>query len=277
MLEGVAGSSILLGGNDLTAGTAANTAFAGSITGSGAFTKVGTGILDLAGASTFTGLTSLEEGTLLVNGSLATDVLALADTVLGGSGVIAGTISGAGLVSPGNSPGITTALAFDPSGGLDTGFEFTALAPNYAVTGTGALNDVMRLTGATPFAGSNLTAANVVDVYLNVTTVNYQDVFEGGFYAEQFTPAQLLTAVANAQFVGWISTTGAGTRTFEGVNYNPIDYTPGLTKLNVSTVSGPGGIGAVTKFLVVPEPSSLVLTGAGLALLAWRWRRRCAQ
>jgi autotransporter-associated beta strand protein len=264
-----------LGSNTLTTGNNnTSTIYSGTISGAGGLTKVGSGTFTLTGTSTFTGPTSLDAGSLLVNGSLASAFAALADTTLGGTGVIGGVLSGAGLVSPGNSPGILQALAFDPTGGLDAAFEFTAFAPNYAVTGTGALNDVLRLTGATPFAGSNLTAANVIDVYLDLNTVNYQDVFQGGFYAEQFTPEQLLAAVANAEFVGWIRTTGAGTRTFGGVNYDPIGFTPGLTKLNVSTSAGPGSLGAVTVFTAIPEPTAVVLAGVGLLALAGRSRIR---
>jgi fibronectin-binding autotransporter adhesin len=234
--------------------------------------KTGLGTWELTSAQQFTGDTTISGGTLLVNGSLASDVATLANTTLGGSGSIAGTLSGAGLVSPGNSPGIIEASAFDPTGGLDAAFEFTGPAPNYANVSS-SINDVLRLTGASPFNGSALGAGNVIDIYLNAGTVNYLDEFEGGFYAENFTPEQLLAAVSDATYVGWMPATGAGTRTFNGINYDPIFLTPGLTKVKVETKAGPDG-GAVTVFVAVPEPGSIVLAGLGLIALAGHARLR---
>ena len=239
-------------------------ALATAVSGSGGLEKLGLGVLELLGANTFSGPTAVNGGTLLLQGSLASDVIVAAATTLGGSGSIAGAISGAGFVSPGNSPGILEAAAFDPTGGLGAEFEFTAFAPNYSVTGTGALNDVLRLTAAAPFNDGTLTAGNVFDVYLNRLTVEYQDQFEGGFYAEQFTPEQLLAAVQNATFVGWIRTTGAGVRSFGGFDYNPIDYNPALPGFQVTTKAGPGGVGAVTEFIAIPEPSTVCLASLGL-------------
>lgn len=61
----------------------------------------------LHAVNTFTGLTSLNGGTLLVNGSLAGDVNVASGATLGGSGTInGGTIEG--VLSPGNSIGTLT-------------------------------------------------------------------------------------------------------------------------------------------------------------------------
>ncbi|WP_204266812.1 autotransporter-associated beta strand repeat-containing protein, partial [Escherichia coli] len=49
----------------------ANAAFAGVLSGSGGFNKTGIGLLNLTGnSSAFTGSTSVQAGTLAVNGSL---------------------------------------------------------------------------------------------------------------------------------------------------------------------------------------------------------------
>ncbi len=68
--------------------------YAGELGGSGAFTKVGVGILTLSGASSYTGNTTVSNGTLVVNGTLASNgaVEVASGATLAGSGTIAGTI-----------------------------------------------------------------------------------------------------------------------------------------------------------------------------------------
>ena len=69
-LSGVAGSSVLLGNNNLTVGSATSTTFAGVIDGSGGtggLVKVGTGTLTLSGANTYTGGTTINGGTLSIS------------------------------------------------------------------------------------------------------------------------------------------------------------------------------------------------------------------
>lgn len=250
-----------------------------AINGAGGLTKTGTGALTLTGANTFTGPTSLDAGKLLVNGSLASDVATAAGSTLGGSGSIAGTLSGAGLVSPGNSPGILTAGVFDPTGGLDAAFEFTELAPIYG-SGTASGNDVLRLTSASPFVAS-LGGGNTIDVYFNVDSLSYNQAFTGGFFTTQ-SQAQLLEAVQNADFQFWFKTTDGGfTRTFNGVNYKPLNYTYSefsgalVQTRQVTADFGAGPVtGVVTEYVVVPEPGSLALAGVGIAYLVCRYRSR---
>src|SRR5689334_14780495 len=51
-------------------GTAANLLVAGVISGNGGLTKLGLGLMKLTGANTYSGLTSVNAGTLEVDGSL---------------------------------------------------------------------------------------------------------------------------------------------------------------------------------------------------------------
>ena len=68
-LSGVAGSSVLLGGGSLAAGSNdASTTFSGAISGAGNFTKVGNGILTLGGANTYGGSTTITAGTVRTTG-----------------------------------------------------------------------------------------------------------------------------------------------------------------------------------------------------------------
>jgi autotransporter-associated beta strand protein len=109
-LSGVAGSMIQLGANSLTVGTANSTTFAGSIDGSGGLVKQGTGALQLSGTNTYTGATTVNAGTLIVNGSIASSALTVnAGAMLAGTGTVgATTIMSGGTFAPGNSPGTMT-------------------------------------------------------------------------------------------------------------------------------------------------------------------------
>lgn len=72
----------------------------------GSLTKIGTGVLNLTGQNGYTGNTYVNEGTLLVNGSIVSPFTFVnPGGTLGGSGWIGGAVINNGLVSPGNSPG----------------------------------------------------------------------------------------------------------------------------------------------------------------------------
>lgn len=76
------------------------------MTGAGGLTKTGSGILRLDGANTYSGTTTVSEGTLTVNGSVAGVVNVASGSVLKGSGTIGGASTVAGTLSAGNSPGL---------------------------------------------------------------------------------------------------------------------------------------------------------------------------
>lgn len=84
---------------------------AGTISGSGgSLVKGGSGITILSGSCSYTGLTTVEEGKLILNGSIIGGALVTGGT-LSGTGTIEGGVTvQAGTISPGNSPGTLTVV-----------------------------------------------------------------------------------------------------------------------------------------------------------------------
>lgn len=70
--------------------------------------KTGSGTQTLSGVNTYTGLTTIQKGILVVNGSLVGDVLINSHGTLKGNGIIGGTFTNMGVVSPGESIGTLT-------------------------------------------------------------------------------------------------------------------------------------------------------------------------
>jgi len=206
---------------------------------------------------------------------------------LGGAGFVTGAIGGAGLVSPGNSPGILTAGSLDPSGSTDFIFEITGSAPNF-LDREASVNDVLRLTDPTaPFA-SALSAGNVVNVLFNLSgTPVEQGTFKGGFFTDLNT--SFFSNISSGSFAYWVTGTygSAGDQQpfavgLDGalVTYSRLGaFDPALSvSRSVVPQSANFGAGAVsgqiTQFVVVPEPMTLTLAGIGSALVAWRVLRR---
>jgi len=94
------GSAILSPGHD-----GSSSAFSGLIEGSGELRKYGAGTFELSGNNTYTGDTTIYQGTLLVNGSQSgSDVIVGSSGTLGGIGSV-GDIDSIGTVAPGASAG----------------------------------------------------------------------------------------------------------------------------------------------------------------------------
>ncbi|MDX2227965.1 MAG: PEP-CTERM sorting domain-containing protein [Verrucomicrobiae bacterium] len=302
ILGHASGTAIHMGtGNDLVV-LKNGSAITGTLDGGGGTDTLrfdpGTGNT-LTVANTLTNFTALhaDSGTTVFDGSyraasttVATNATlrgggTLADVTLNSGGSLAGTltvsnISGAGAVNPGNSPGILTASSVDPSGGLDFNFEFTGFNP-YFLNASASTNDLLRITGATPFS-SSMTSANLVSVYLNVASVSDGDVFSGGFFTD--TAGDFLPAMQNASYVYYIQDV-LGSYTYNSVNYSLLNfslYTVGLSTSAQTADFGAGNVnGQIAQFTVsaVPEPSTylMLLLGGGLVFfLARRKMRRAA-
>ncbi len=140
------------GGNFLTIDGGGTTNFGNSsnsiITGSGGIVKTGSGILILSADNTFTGATTVNDGTLLVNspGSLAAgSTTSVNGGTLGGNGTIHGsvTVAAGGNIAPGATVG-TLAIG----GGLDLSAMATGAGNlEYDLNSLAATNDKISVGG----------------------------------------------------------------------------------------------------------------------------------
>lgn len=257
----------------LNVGGAANTTITGAINSVNGLNKSGSGTLTLNGNSSFTSTTTVSNGRLVVNGSLSSNSVVVNGS-LGGSGTLANAnLSGTGSINPGNSPGVLTASTVSLSGGLDFNFEFNIAngLPTWDQP-TASQNDVLRLTGLTPFDGV-MDSDNIVNIFLNVGNLQAGDIFTGGFYTD--TNADFANVLSSATFQFFLADNQGGT-TYEG---NPYSLYNGPLTFNVTTVEqtadfGDGNvIGRSMQFTVVPETSVSLLGGLSALLLLRRKRQ----
>jgi autotransporter-associated beta strand protein len=137
-----------LGGSQLTTGlNNLSTAVSGTITGTGgSLVKTGTGTLTLSGTNTYTGTTTVNAGSLFVDGSIASSSLTTVNSgaALHGSGTVGSTIVNAGgflVPGPVGTPGsinVAGSLAFQ-SGAFYLVQVNPSMASTTNVTGTASL------------------------------------------------------------------------------------------------------------------------------------------
>ncbi|MFL9498910.1 autotransporter domain-containing protein [Rhodopseudomonas palustris] len=127
------------------------TSFGGAISGGGNLIKRGAGNLLLTGISSYTGATTVEAGTLSVNGSIASSSLTTvnAGAALGGNGVVGTTLINGGALAPGNSIG-----TLNVSGNLT----FTA-ASSYMVEVSPSSADRVNVSGTATLGGATVNAS----------------------------------------------------------------------------------------------------------------------
>lgn len=98
--------------------------FSGIITGSGSLAQQGTGTTILSAANTYAGPTSIEQGTLQLDGSVLSNTSVASSATLSGIGTIFASVKNAGVVAPGDPGGL---------GDLTIAGDYTSLAGSLAL------------------------------------------------------------------------------------------------------------------------------------------------
>ncbi len=154
---GALGGNVQLGTGALTVGDANSTVYAGVISGTGpiGIIKTGSGLLNLTGINTYTGTTTISEGTLSINGTIHSSTTTVnAGATLKGSGLIVGNVFASGTTAPGNSIGTLTITGnYTALSGSNFQVEVQpTTADNLTTTGTTTIDSNTTIT-VVPFRG----------------------------------------------------------------------------------------------------------------------------
>jgi autotransporter-associated beta strand protein len=239
-LAGVAGSEVKLTTGALIAGANnATTTFAGLLSGTNGFTKVGSGTLTLAGTNTATGACVVSNGVLLVNGSLASTNVTISGGTLGGGGTVAGftTIrSGAGL-SPGS--GGSGTLTFSNHLSLQAG------CTNYfEISHSPMTNDLAKISGTLTNGGTLV----VTDIgAMQLANGDSFKLFSAAGYSGSF--ARLTLPVLPAGLAWNTNTLNTNGTLAVVIVTTPFIGNVGITSDGL-TLSGAGGVGKADYYLL---------------------------
>jgi autotransporter-associated beta strand protein len=121
-----------------------STTFSGSLTGPGSVTKIGSGALAVTGSSTYSGPTTINQGELVVNGSLISPATVNNGGILGGMGSLSSvTVNSGGTLAPGDAFGtlsVTGSLILSSGAAMDYGLD-TPTTSDMASCGNLTLSD----------------------------------------------------------------------------------------------------------------------------------------
>ncbi|MGC3991197.1 MAG: autotransporter-associated beta strand repeat-containing protein [Chthoniobacteraceae bacterium] len=287
------GSGITIKAADAS-NVAHNITLTGVLGGTGGVTKTGGGTVSLSAANTYSGTTTVNAGTLQING-----LYALGGANYGGLTLNGGTLKYATAFSGNGSGDVTSAttaktLNIGSSGGT---VDLNANSVTYAnaMTGTGALvvtdstgGGNLTLSGANTNSGGVTVNAGTLTIGTtgtagtgNVTLANATGVTLTLQNSNAIADSAILTFGTNS--VINLNDTGAGTETIAGLYdsaTSTLFNTPGTytaTQLNTQfgVTSFTSSNGQTITIAVVPEPSVgvMLLGGAGL-LGMFKSRRR---
>jgi outer membrane autotransporter protein len=187
---------------------------AGVISGAGGLQQNGSGTLVLTGDNTYTGATTVNAGSLIVDGVIASPLTTVnPGGLLGGSGVLGGDLVNNGIVSPGDSVGtLTVAHNYTQTAGGTLRINVTpgansVLAVGGLATLAGAVQVVPlggfqlhvgdRLTFLTAAGGVSGTFATLLNPFVSGTIVQGQLIYLPTGVLLEGTQGSFVTAACN--------------------------------------------------------------------------------
>jgi fibronectin-binding autotransporter adhesin len=199
------------------------------------------GTVSLGNTVSGSGSITVSSGTLLVNGTVTADSVTVeSGATLGGTGTIAGavTIATGGTLSPGNSPGTNTVGELTFEADANELWEFTSniLYDQTIVTGDLTFEGVVNLT-LMPFGNAAIAETDTFTLF------TYGGILTGFDALTTFN----VTYGGDAGF--WLLQNPVFANTGSAITLTGITY-------------------------AIPEPSTMILAGLGLAGLTLRRRRR---
>ena len=265
-------NNVTNGGFLLTTAGTGNTSINGAIGGTGGLTKSGSGTLTLDHANTFTGLTTVNAGTLafgvsdaLSTGAVtvdgATAILSMGANHTATVGTV--TLANGGSITGTGSSALTSAGTFEmQNGSVSAILAGSGIALNKTTSGTVTLSDTNTYTGLTTISAGTLAygvtnalstggvtvSGGILDIKTFSDTVGAVTLSSGSITGStgvltgtSYNLTDTGTASAILAGAGALTKTGAGTATLAGTN----TYT-GVTTLTAGTLSvgtiGSGGV-----------------------------------
>jgi autotransporter-associated beta strand protein len=241
---------------DISGGTIAwirgDGTLSGNISGQGGIQKSDTGTITLSGENTYTGPTSIQAGSLIINGVLASPVEVGLNASLAGSGHISGDVQVSGEIFPGDPTGshIGSLGVGDLALGSDSTFTYAMSTSTLHGSLIHSEGNLGIEWGASLVFTGDLTALAAYGSKL--TLISYLDDWDGGLFTVDGSP------VAD------------GSTLVIGPNRWIFDYANSSGGSNFS-----GDQAGATKFVTitaVPEPGILLIVN--LTIFGWLARRR---
>jgi autotransporter-associated beta strand protein len=260
-VETMSSLTTVAAGVAVTNNVSVNIALNGVISGDGALIKTNSNTLTLGGANVYTGGTTVNGGSLVVNGSVGT-VTVNDGGSLGGSGTVGAlSLNSGGLLNPGNSPGTLTAAS--------------------SIWGSGSTYE-WQIDNATGTAGLNWDLFSVVDA-LDLSALS--STAQMNLVLESLSIANFSTSTAYDNWVIAQAGSFIGTGLADGTdvtslfNINTAAFNGGsaanLPNGGFQVVTGTEGSLRTLTLMAVPEPSTGSMLGLGLAgLVVTRLLRR---